>query len=83
MVSTTLVGYTDETKEITNLSIDIVKEFSSTLKIPVIAESHIETKEEAVACLQNGAFAVVVGTSITRSEIITQRYVDLIKQLHH
>lgn len=48
--------------------------------IPVIAEGKIATADEAVEVLNAGAFAVVVGTSITRPEIITSRFVNTIEE---
>ncbi len=47
-------------------------------EIPVIAEGKIAREEEAVMALEAGAYAVVVGTSITRPEIITQRYAGVL-----
>ena len=45
--------------------------------IPVIAEGRIETPEQASAALAAGAYAVVVGSAITRPATITRRFVVL------
>ncbi|NLZ54394.1 MAG: hypothetical protein GX892_14870, partial [Thermoanaerobacteraceae bacterium] len=39
-----------------------------------------KNEQEAVDALKAGAHAVVVGTSITRPEIITERYVRAIQK---
>ncbi|WP_057915186.1 N-acetylmannosamine-6-phosphate 2-epimerase [Peribacillus muralis] len=76
IVSTTLCGYTEETKYVKEIDYDLIRKLASALKIPIIAEGHIHTKEHARKAIESGAFAVVVGTAITRPEIITKRFVD-------
>jgi N-acylglucosamine-6-phosphate 2-epimerase len=44
--------------------------------LPVLAEGHIDTPELAKAAIDNGAWAVCVGTAITRPHSITQRFHD-------
>ena len=43
--------------------------------VPVIAEGHIQTPAQVRAALEAGAYAVIVGTAITRPEMITQGFV--------
>ncbi|MFY0781881.1 N-acetylmannosamine-6-phosphate 2-epimerase [Peribacillus simplex] len=76
IISTTLCGYTEETKYVKEVDYDLIRKLSSSLKIPIIAEGHIHTKDHARKAIESGAFAVVVGTAITRPEIITKRFVD-------
>ncbi|MDM5359403.1 N-acetylmannosamine-6-phosphate 2-epimerase [Peribacillus sp. ACCC06369] len=76
IISTTLCGYTEETKYVKEVDYDLIRKLSSALKIPIIAEGHIHTKDHARKAIESGAFAVVVGTAITRPEIITKRFVD-------
>lgn len=80
IVSTTLSGYTDYSKATDCPDWDLIEKLSHDLNIPLIAEGHIWTPEEAVKTLKLGAFAVVVGSAITRPHIITQRYVKKIKE---
>ena len=76
MVSTTLAGYTPETKGEDGVALGLIERLAGECGRPVVAEGHIGTKEEALECLRRGAWSVVVGTAITRPEIITRRFVD-------
>lgn len=79
-VATTLAGYTEESREIHAFSPDLVREFSQAVHVPVIAEGRIWAPEEAVAALEAGAHAVVVGSAITRPQEITSRYTTAIQR---
>lgn len=83
LISTTLNGYTpetisDKTKE---PNYDLVTQLVNKVKIPVVAEGRINSPEAAKKMIELGAFAVVVGTAITRPHIITSWYVDAIKNI--
>ncbi|AZP04851.1 N-acetylmannosamine-6-phosphate 2-epimerase [Jeotgalibaca ciconiae] len=80
-ISTTLVGYTEETEGQKLYSEDFIllKEILEKIKIPVIAEGNVITPEMAKRCLEVGAYAVVVGGAITRPQQITERFIELIK----
>ena len=82
LISTTLSGYTDESKNITSVNLELIQQIRKLTDIPIIAEGKIRSEEEALAALQAGAFAVVVGTSITRPEIITSRYVEKLRKVY-
>lgn len=75
IISTTLSGYTRETAGVTVFKPELVREITSATDLPVIAEGRIYTVEELTAAYAAGAHAAVVGTAITRPEIITARYV--------
>lgn len=75
LISTTLSGYTKESENITSVNFKLIKQISEITDIPIIAEGKIKNEEETLESIKAGAFAVVVGTSITRPEIITSRYV--------
>ena len=79
LISTTLCGYTDESKEEGLGGIELVKKISPFVRKPIIAEGKISTAEMAVEALEAGAFSVVVGTAITRPEVITSRFVQGIR----
>lgn len=81
IISTTLSGYTSYTTDITSLNLSLIENIVKETDIPVIAEGKIASQEDAVSALKAGAFAVVVGTSITRPEIITKRYVEEIEKM--
>ena len=73
-VASTMRGYTDETRSSRMFEPDFIRELCSRLRIPVLAEGRIEDPAQATEALQAGAFAVIVGTAITRPEAITARF---------
>lgn len=81
-IGTTMVGYTPESK---GLKIDeddfkLLRDVISSVKHRVIAEGNIDTPEKARRVLDLGAFAVVVGSSITRPQLITKKYTEAIER---
>ena len=87
LIGTTLSGYTEYTlfkaahnKPDFELLSDMVNHFGD--RVPIIAEGRIWTPEDAVEALQRGAFAVVVGTAITRPTVITRNISDAMQRFH-
>ncbi|MFD0957994.1 N-acetylmannosamine-6-phosphate 2-epimerase [Paenibacillus chungangensis] len=78
LLSTTLSGYTSYSPQQKDPDFQLVTELSKRVKIPVLAEGRIQSPEQALHCLQQGAYAVVVGGAITRPHQIAKRYVDMI-----
>ena len=77
IVGTTLVGYTEYTKNYKAL--EELEQVLKAVKIPVIAEGNIDTPLKAKKALELGAFAIVVGGAITRPQQITKKFVDEMK----
>ncbi|PAF36181.1 N-acetylmannosamine-6-phosphate 2-epimerase [Terribacillus saccharophilus] len=77
-VSTTLYGYTEETKnkKLYDNDFEFLKRVIDNVSVPVIAEGNVITPEMAKKCLQIGAYSVVVGGAITRPQQITERFVE-------
>lgn len=75
IVSTTLAGYTPYSKKTEEPDLELLAEVVSKVKVPVIMEGHTNRPEQVTEALKAGAFAVVVGSIITRPQLITQRYV--------
>lgn len=73
-VAPTLSGYTDYSPKLDGPNFDLIRELAQRVKVPVIAEGHIRTPEEARAALDAGAMAVVVGSAITRPQWITAQF---------
>lgn len=81
LVSTTLSGYTPYSPQIDGPDFNLIKELSVACNVPVIAEGRISTPEEAIEAFRNGAHSVVVGTAITRPQILTKRFVEGLKRV--
>lgn len=79
-VATTLYGFTPETAGARAVNWEMVERLAKTLRIPLIVEGHISQPEEVRRALDLGAFAVVVGSAITRPESITARFVEAIQR---
>jgi N-acylglucosamine-6-phosphate 2-epimerase len=78
LIGTTLAGYTPYTKKTSEDEPDweLLKSLVRRAKTPIIAEGRIWTPEQAKKALELGAYAVVVGTAITRPRIVTRKFVD-------
>ncbi|MDP2301959.1 MAG: N-acetylmannosamine-6-phosphate 2-epimerase [Ignavibacteria bacterium] len=81
-ISSTLSGYTPNTLMNKKDEPDylLVERLAEKLNIPVIAEGKINSPEYAGQMIQRGAWAVVVGTAITRPCVTTKWFVDSIKK---
>jgi N-acylglucosamine-6-phosphate 2-epimerase len=75
-VATTLYGFTPETAGARAVNWDMVARLVSEVPAPVIVEGHISQPDEVRHALDLGAYAVVVGSAITRPESITARFVE-------
>jgi N-acylglucosamine-6-phosphate 2-epimerase len=75
-VATTLYGYTTETANQRTISLPLIQSILTNLTIPVLVEGHITQPDEVRTALNLGATAVVIGSAITRPEIITARFVQ-------
>ncbi|MDD6919462.1 N-acetylmannosamine-6-phosphate 2-epimerase [Anaerococcus sp.] len=77
-IGTTLVGYTDQSKghRIEADDFAILREIIKNVSARVIAEGNINTPEKAKRVIDLGAYSVVVGSIITRPQVITKNFVD-------
>lgn len=77
-IGTTLVGYTDQSRELKIETDDfsIIREIVAKAKHPVIAEGNINTPKKARRVIELGAFSVVVGSIITRPQLITRSFTE-------
>ncbi|WP_432403558.1 N-acetylmannosamine-6-phosphate 2-epimerase [Wukongibacter sp. M2B1] len=76
-IGTTLVGYTEQSKEINNFQ--VLKGLLEKCKTPILAEGNFDTPDKAKEAMNLGAYAVVVGGAITRPQHIAKKFVDGIK----
>ena len=80
-VSTTLNGYTPDTKTNSNKpNLEILNEIIKHLSIPVFAEGRYNTPIDARKAMEIGAFGVIIGSAITRPRVITSWFVEAIKK---
>ena len=61
--------------KIENNDFEIIRSILSQVKHPVIAEGNIDTPLKARRVLELGCYSVVVGSIITRPQLITERFV--------
>lgn len=80
-IATTLAGYTPYSSMTARPDLELLERLVTRIKIPVLAEGRYTSPEEAVQALELGAYAVVVGTAITRPQLITARFVERIRAL--
>lgn len=80
-IGTTLVGYTEQSKnlKIESNDFEIIREIVKKVKHNVIAEGNINTPEKAKRVIELGAYSVVVGSIITRPQLITKSFADALK----
>ena len=78
IVGTTMRSYTPSTEGVKIPDFDLMKKLKEKLKVPFIAEGGIWTPSEARKAIECGAFAVVVGSAITRPQLITRRYAEAV-----
>ncbi|WDM22436.1 N-acetylmannosamine-6-phosphate 2-epimerase [Paenibacillus polymyxa] len=75
-VSTTLSGYTPYSTQIEGPDLELVRRASELVPAPLIAEGKIYDPVQVEEAFRMGAHAVVVGSAITRPQLITQRFAD-------
>lgn len=74
LVSTTLSGYTPYSKAQEGPDLQLVAKLAALHDKPVIAEGRYWRPEECADALRVGAYAVVVGSAITRPQEIAKRF---------
>ena len=77
-IGTTMVGYTPQSKgdKIEANDFEILRKIVSNVKRKVIAEGNINTPQKARRVVELGAYSVVVGSIITRPQLITKSFVE-------
>ena len=80
-IGTTMVGYTKESKglKIEENDFEIIRTIIQKVKHPVIAEGNIDTPQKAKRVLELGCYSVVVGSIITRPQLITKIFTDIME----
>ncbi|WP_330396403.1 MULTISPECIES: N-acetylmannosamine-6-phosphate 2-epimerase [unclassified Blautia] len=81
-IGTTLVGYTEESQgdRIEHNDFEIIRRILKEVSHPVIAEGNIDTPEKARRVIDLGCYSVVVGSIITRPQLITKRFAEALEK---
>lgn len=84
-ISTALHGYTPETihEKESGCNLELLNKVVAISPIPVIAEGRYNTPTDAGNAIKSGAWAVVVGTAITRPHVITSWFVKEIRNANN
>lgn len=82
IVAPTLYGYTKETANIDGpdwrMFAKICRDFGN--EAYIMMEGHIYTPEDAMKVIYLGAYAVIVGSAITRPHLTTKRFTDFLNK---
>ena len=77
IISTTLSGYTKESESLSEEpDYKLLQELKSKINKPVILEGRIWHPDEVEKAFKLGAHSVVIGSAITRPQLITKRFIE-------
>lgn len=77
LLATTLSGYTRHGRPaMPGPDFELIRELAQTMHLPVIAEGRFEQPADVARAFAEGAYAVVVGSAITRPQLITRRFAE-------
>lgn len=79
-VATTLAGYTPASSSLVGVAWELLATLVRDSPVPVVLEGRVETPADFRRALDMGAYAVVVGTAITRPEKITAKFAAVSSQ---
>lgn len=80
-IGTTMVGYTKQSEgdKIEENDFEILRTILAKVKNKVIAEGNINTPQKVKRVIELGAFSVVVGSIITRPQLITKEFAKVLE----
>lgn len=78
-VSTTMSGYTPYSPQLPGPDLELVQRLAGAASVPVFAEGRIHTPADLSAAMAAGAYAVIVGSAITRPQLITKKFYAAIR----
>lgn len=82
-ISTTLSGYTSDSPQKSEPDFDLLTELVKHVNVPVIMEGRVSTPADVRRALALGAWAVVVGSAITRPQWITAQFCRALPHVSH
>ncbi|KWX75350.1 N-acylglucosamine-6-phosphate 2-epimerase [Paenibacillus jilunlii] len=80
-VSTTLSGYTPYSLQQEGPNFELLQKAVERLSVPVIAEGRMIEPDQVRKAMDLGAYAAVVGSAITRPQLITGRFAAAIRRV--
>lgn len=81
-IGTTLVGYTEESRgrRIETNDFELIRQLVKRAGHPVIGEGNIDTPEKVKRVMELGVYSVVVGSAITRPQLITRTFTKALEE---
>ena len=77
IISTTLSGYTKESEsDSENPDFELLSKLAKSVNTPVILEGRVWEPDEVTKAFELGAHSVVIGSAITRPQLITKRFIN-------
>ena len=76
LISTTLSGYTMESPKTPGPDLELIRRLAKAVDVPIVAEGRYCTCEDVASAFRAGAYAVVIGKSITNPEFITRYFIE-------
>ena len=77
ILSTTLSGYTSHSKEADEgPDFELLEQLTKRTNVPVVLEGRIWEPWQVDKAFERGAHCVVIGSAITRPQLITKRFVQ-------
>lgn len=74
-VGPTLNGYTENTRNNRSFSWTLLHQLVREVSVPIMAEGHIRTPDQARRAIDEGAWCAIVGSAITRPGVIARDFV--------
>ena len=77
IISTTLSGYTKYTEtSSTKPDFELLDKLVKNLNTPIVLEGRIWNPKEVDRAFELGAHCVVIGSAVTRPQLITKRFIE-------
>jgi N-acylglucosamine-6-phosphate 2-epimerase len=78
LIATTLSGYTSYSKKSDEPDFELLYKLSSNIRTPIILEGRVWEINHLKKAFKMGAYSVVIGSAITRPNLITKRFCNSI-----
>ena len=79
-ISTTMSGYTPYSRQLAGPDVKLVQDLARELTIPVFAEGRINTPADVTLVMAAGAYAPIIGSAISRPQLITVNFAAAVKE---